>query len=249
MRKMPFLIAFSVLLLFAQGAFSADFTVNPVNILLGQGRNSALLTVTNNGGERLTLQLSAYHWDQDAEGKDIYKPSEEIIFFPRIFSLKEGEERIVRLGAAVPPGQKEGTYRIYLEEVPQPEEDAQGGAVLKTVMRVGVPVFVAPMRPVQSGAIDEIGITAGRLVFLVRNTGNSHLRVRSVKVEGLDTSGAKAFETEIAGWYVLEGRSRRFGTDLPKEKCLKVTRLDIVADADAFTLKESFDVLPAMCVP
>jgi fimbrial chaperone protein len=90
-------------------------------------------------------------------------------------------------------------------------------------------------------------IGQGQVAVTVNNQGNSHFRVRRVKLQG-KTSGGEALETvETAGWYLLAGSQRTFDIDIPAEFCRKADLLEIVVDSDRITLTGSVNVDKAKC--
>jgi fimbrial chaperone protein len=229
--------------------FAADFKINPINIFFDAKQKSTVLTVKNNAEEKLTLQVNAIAWSQDEEGKDIYLQTEDIIVFPKIFSMEKDEERIIRVGIKVYPGTVEKTYRIYLEEIPPPREQTLTGATLRTLMKVGVPVFIAPLKATPEGKIEKADISQGTLTFLVLNKGNLHFIMRGIKIEGFDKEGTQVFTTDLGGWYVLSGRSKQLSVKVPRETCVKIANVNIEVTADVVSLKESVHVQPEMCSP
>jgi len=188
-----------------------------------------------------------YSWAQDEKAEDQYTPTEDIILFPKILTLEAGEERIIRVGKRVPHGEKEKTYRIFLEEIPQPFEVED--TVIRTYLKIGLPVFVLPIKTEASGEIENIALSEGNLSFTVRNKGNVHFIISSVKVKGFNPSGATAFETEVASRYLLVGHSMAFSFHIPKENCLKMSTLTIDVKTDKFSTGERLDVIPEMCLP
>ena len=228
---------------------AADFTVSPVNVLFDAGQRATVLTVKNQAEDKLTLQLSAYAWVQDEEGKDVYTPSDEVIIFPKILSFERGEERIIRIGIKVPPGRTEKTFRVYLEEIPGPRKSPDEGAVLRTIMRVGVPVFVSPVNAVPEGTIEALSFSRGNLSLAVRNTGNIHFIIKSIQINGFSKAGEPLFRTELGGWYLLEGRSRSYTASITREICTKLDYITIHIDTDRLTLKENLEVRSAQCSP
>jgi hypothetical protein len=43
--------------------------------------------------------LSSYAWSQDPHGGIVLAPTDEVIFFPQLFTLGGGEQRKIRVGA------------------------------------------------------------------------------------------------------------------------------------------------------
>lgn len=242
--------AFFISICFAPGTcLSADFTVDPVNIFLGVKQKTAIITITNNGEQPLTLQASSFGWSQDDEGNDVYSPTGDIIMFPRIFTIEKGQKRIVRIGTKVPPIATERTYRIYMEEVPATQKEDLRGSVLKTMMKVGIPVFMSPLKASPEGEIEKANISKGIVTFSIVNKGNLHYVMRDVKIEGFDKEGIPLFQKNFSGWYVLSGRSKKFSAEVSREICVNVTTLRIEVSTDIASLKESLSVLPEMCSP
>jgi fimbrial chaperone protein len=241
------MVTFCISLCPPRGSLAANFTVNPVKIYFDAGQKTSFLTITNNADQPLTLQVTAVGWSQDAEGGDVYSPSRDILVFPGIFTVEKGQKRIVRIGVRVPPTSDERTYRIYMQEVRASKGEEQRGAALNTLMKVGVPVFISPFKPMPQGAIEKAGISGGIFSFSVANRGNVHYIVRNVKVEGFDKEGTRIFGRDLTGWYTLSGRAKKFSGEIPSEVCTKMATLKIDVATDILSLRESLSVLPEMC--
>jgi fimbrial chaperone protein len=231
-------------------AFAAVFEVKPVRLIFSPGSRTDILTVKNDGEEKLSIQVKGYEWSQDPEGKDVYTDTKEVIIFPRIFTLGGKEERVIRIGLRVPPGQKERTYRIYVEELPTPKPVETTS--VRTVLRMGVPVFVPPVKTEIKTTLEDLNILAGgKVSFRVGNQGNVHFIVQSIRVSGYDSSKKQLFSNEVHGWYLHAGRSRIFTQDIPKEACRQVSRIEVEAStsAEEKSLKEAIDAVQLSCEP
>jgi fimbrial chaperone protein len=225
----------------------ADLFVTPVKLFFGAKQKTTIIKVKNNSDQTLSLQINTYSWVQDEEAKDQYPPTQDIILFPKILSLKSGEERIIRVGVNVPSGMKEKTYRIFLEELPQPLQTE--GNVIRTILKIGIPVFISPVKPEEMGEIEKMEFSKGDLSFTVKNKGNVHLIIQSVKVKGVDASDTPVFQLEAQSRYLLEGRSRTFSFKIPKEDCLKMSALTIDVATNKFSLGKRLNVIREMCSP
>ena len=225
----------------------ADIFVNPIKLFFDARQKTTIIKVKNNSDQKLTLQIDAYSWTQDEDAKDQYQPSQDIILFPKILSLEGGEERIIRVGINSPPMMKEKTYRIFLEELPQPLQIE--GNVLRTILKIGIPVFIAPVKSEAAGEIEKIQCSKCSISCAVKNKGNVNFVIQVVKVKGFDASGTSVFQTEAESRYLLEGRSRTFSFNLPKEDCLKMSALSIDVITDKFSLSKSLDAIHDMCSP
>ncbi len=182
----------------ATAAWASTFTVNPVQLVLTGRARSALLTLTNTSPEPLRFQLSVVAWDQSPQGELVLTPTRDIAFFPRLLSLGPGEERKVRVGALVPPGTTEKTYRIFVEELP-PREPPGGepGARVRVLTRMGIPIFLRPANPVVEGRIEAAEVRNGRLSFRLVNRGTVHFLVQEVRLTGLGAGGEPVLSGDL----------------------------------------------------
>jgi len=228
-------------------ATAADISVNPVRIFFNPADKTKTVSIQNHSDEDLTVQVDIYKWEQDDEAKPVYTPTEELIVFPRIVNFKKGAEQILRIGTRVPPGSAEQTYRVYVEEIPRPRQEPADGAVLRTYLRLGIPIYVNPIEPLAKGRIDGASVTSGTLGFHLRNEGNVHTTVQGISLEGRNSEGAQVFERELSGWHLLAGRSRRYSVDLPETVCRELRSMKISLVTDKFTLAENLDVQPENC--
>ncbi|HEY5599971.1 MAG TPA: fimbria/pilus periplasmic chaperone, partial [Candidatus Manganitrophaceae bacterium] len=185
------LLLFLILLisLFPRPLYAGSFKVVPIKLFLDAKTKTSAVTVTNNSNEKVTLQLEALEWSQNEKGEDFYAPTKEILFFPKIFSLEKNEEKIVRVGYQGPPsGGREKTYRLYFEELPVSKP---GETAIKMALRIGVPIFITPLKELKEKAIENMEFYEGRLRVKIKNGGNRHFIVGALHATGLDLSGAE----------------------------------------------------------
>lgn len=228
-------------------AVAADFSVNPIRLFPDARHKTNVLAVKNNSDQRLSLQVAVYSWSQDEEAKDVFSPTEDLIVFPRILNIDAGNERLIRVGIKAGAGEAEKAYRIYLEEIPEPQTAPPEETAVRTVMKVGVPVFMAPVKTEVKGSVEGLGISAGELFLVVKNTGNVHFIIRGVDVEGVDSAGASVFKTELAGWYLHSVHSRRFSLKIPEDVCAKIKSIKIGVNTDKLSFEERMDVEAGSC--
>lgn len=212
-------------LAFAPGtALAGSFKVAPIKLFFDAKTKSAVVHVSNRDQEKSTLQLEALEWTQDGQGADQYAPTQDIVFFPKIMTLEKGEEKIVRVGYQVGPQKKEKTYRLYLEELPVSEP---GEIAVKTVLRLGVPIFIDPIEPHRKSVIDKVEVQAGAIGVTVKNIGNQHVLVSRIKATALSGAEAETFSKEVGGWYVLPGAAKTFYVDIPRDACEKSNTIKV----------------------
>ncbi len=228
-------------------AFSGEFRVTPIRLDFDRGTRSGTITIFNEGKERLNVQMKAFEWTQDASGKDQYTETNDIIFFPKIMSIEKNEEKILRAGIRIPATTKEKTYRLFIEEIPEPRKAE--GVNVAIAIRFGVPIFVKPLKEEIKGVIEKIELSRGNLNLTVRNIGNAHFIIQAIHLKGKNVKGEEVFSKELSGWYLLAGISRLHSTTIPEETCKAISKLDIEVRTDRFNLNGKLDVDQAMCMP
>lgn len=232
---------------FPEPAFSGDFRVTPIRLEFDRATKSGVITIVNEGSDKLNVQMKAFEWTQNAEGKDQYTETNDIIFFPRIMSLEKNEEKILRAGIRIPAATKEKTYRLFIEEIPEPKKAE--GVNVAIAIRFGVPIFVKPLKEEAKGEIERIDLSKGVLNVDVKNRGNIHFVIQSIEIKGINIKRESSFSKELSGWYLLSGSSRRHSLSIPQESCKDLAGLDIEVKADRFVLSGKLDVDQAMCLP
>ena len=226
---------------FSAAAGAAEFSVTPIRVDMARGARSAAVTVTNDDSHPLRMQLRLVEWTQDADGKDVYRDSDELVYFPKLMSVQAGEKRLVRVGLKTPMGATERTYRLLLDELPDATTSAAASGLSFTI-RFALPIFLPAAEPLARGAIEAVALRDGKLSITVRNTGNQHFRIASVAARS-----GEAFAAEAGGWYLLPGIARVHTLEVPVEACRGLRRLDISVKTDKLSLEGGFDVEPWMC--
>jgi fimbrial chaperone protein len=235
------------LLFLPVAARAGDWRVSPIRLDLGRDAKSGAVTVVNDSDDRLQVQMKAYEWTQDAEGKDRYEETGEILFFPRLMILERKEEKILRAGIRVPAVAKEKTYRLFIEEIPGPRKAE--GVNVAVAIRFGVPIFVKPLKAEARGEVGAMTMSAGDLLVPVNNTGNVHFVVQSVLVRGKNAAGEEIFSRELSGWYLLAGVSRGYTTTVPLGMCGNMAVIEAEVKTDKFLLRGRTVVDRSMCGP
>ena len=230
-------------MLVACWAHAGSFGVAPLRIDLGKSGRSGLIEVSNDDAHKLTFQARLFEWRQDADGRDEYTPSGDLIFFPQIFPVNPGEKRVVRVGlkdGAAPAVGK--SYRLYIEEIPDAAAPSNGTAV-KVVLRFGVPIFVAPAAVQPRFALESVEATAGKVLLRVRNDGNVGAKFEMLRVEEKGKPIAEA-----NGWYVLPGATRTLEIPVAASACVAGETLQAIARAESVSLERSFVAPPGLCM-
>ncbi len=226
---------------------AGEWRVSPISLDLGKDARSGVITISNDAAEKLNVQMKAMEWTQDAEGKDVYTDTNDIIFFPKIMTLEKKEERIIRIGMKSPALSREKTYRLYVEEIPEPRK-AQTTSVAIAI-RFGVPIFVKPLKEEQKGEISALTMSKGALTAVVKNTGTTNFRITSLVIKGINGKGEQSFATELPGWYLLSGATRSHATTLSREACINTNKIEAEVKTTTISLSGKLDVDKAQCSP
>jgi fimbrial chaperone protein len=211
-------------------AMAASLDVDPIRVDFTGQNTVTVLTLTNSGDGPATVQLEPVSWSQ-ANGDDVYSSTREILATPPIFTVQPHAKQVIRLGLRVPPDAlKERSYRLYLDEVPQPSQVKGLGVVM--ALRIGIPVFVQPTAPSKPDLQWTLRHGTGKTLDLsVTNAGGSHVQIRQ-----LSLSAPKMLTIVVQqAAYVLPGSTRTWvlnQTSLPADG----TTVQVVGDTDIGTV-------------
>lgn len=226
MKTISSFFLLAIIFIFAPCHALAGFKAMPIKIHFDSETKTATLKVENDGNHKTTIQIEAFEWTHDEKGNDIYTPAKDLIFFPKMLTLEKGEERIVRAGFEGKPGPIEKTYRLFLHELPIAQDGDTG---VNMTLRMGLPVFVKPVKDKRSWRIESLKASNGAVELKVGNEGSSHIIVNRITVAGLGAGGQAIFTKETGGWYTHAGKSRSYTIELPEEDCLNSAEIRVRA--------------------
>lgn len=212
-------------------ARASGLNISPVQLWLSPDVSKSLITLRNEGSEEGRYQITAMLWDEDAKAGMKLSPTEDIVVFPTILQLKPGETKGLRVGPVVPFGPIEKTYRVFIEEMPAPQK-AETRATVRVLTRIGIPVFLAPVKAFEDRRLSAIQVGKSGASVDVENTGNVHFRIDTVRLEGFGEGGAKLFEKQAQGWYVLAAGHKRYDLEIPRASCGQVRKLIVSVRTD-----------------
>jgi len=225
---------------------AVSFKVHPLSIEFDKRTKSSIVTMTNTHTGPVTVQLESRRWYQDQEGADKYEETKDVIFFPKIVTIKKGEQRIVRVGFRGKPAQKmEKTYRLYFQELP---DSRPAAGALSFAIRFGIPIFVKVATPKYEFDISDSSVAHAQLNVNVKNTGNTHIIAKNIAAQGFSTREQSTFEKDMGGWYVLPGITRIFSLGLPEEGCASSRHINVQVSVGAQVKHSKTSVDQASCV-
>ena len=244
-RFFMILSVFFLALLQSRAGLGSSFEVSPIRVTFLPNESTTLMTVRNDGQERIRVQINVMAWDQNKQGEMILEPTDDIIFYPTLLTVDPGAQRNLRLGTSNGVAAKEQTYRIFVEELPSNAKFQNTG--VRIVTKMSIPIFIRPAKAEVRNSIDRIALRGSDLTFDVKNQGNVHIQPREVRVKGTGADGSLQLERKIPGWYILAGGLREYKIDLPKAECAKIKELTVEVDLDDKPFKESFTVPAGAC--
>lgn len=202
-------------------ASAGNLEVTPVQVELSAGATNSLVTIRNTSPESMRYQVSMLSWRQNERGEMALEPTQDVIFFPALFSLISGEQRSLRVGTTQSFGETERAYRLIIEELPPQLKPAEGGKV-QMLTRLSIPVFLEPSHRKPKGEIAALEVKDGRFSFRLRNTGNVRMRPQAVRAVARGAKKELISEQLLESWYVLAGGDRLLDAEIPKKLCSKV---------------------------
>ena len=209
-------------------AHAASFDVSPITLTLSAQAQSGNLVVTNRSDVSARFHVTAFAWEQAANGEMVLTPTREIMFFPAMLTLNAQEARNLRIGMNFKPGAVERTFRVFVQELPAlATANTPVGSKVSVLVRMGVPVFIEPtVKPKAIPSLSALSLQRSKFSFHVNNTGNSHFVPREITVKPMD--GASVLTTlEVNGWYVLAGKTSSYSVTLPTEACVALKSITV----------------------
>ena len=211
---------------------AASLRVNPVRVVLSGAHPIAAITVTNTGDALVWLQMRLVAWSQ-SDGEDQFAPTRDILANPSIFKIAPGAEQIIRLGLQSAAVGREGSYRVFLEELPQsaPEHPNE----VRTLLRISIPVFTPAKDGSARIAWRLLRPKDGAAYLWFHNEGERHVQINGVTLTDDD---GHILEAQNMSLYVLPGAWRRARLDarepLPSGEHVN---LHVAADQDGVVLR------------
>jgi fimbrial chaperone protein len=229
-------------------ARAAGLQVVPILVELSANEPRASIVLRNLADAPIRLELTVSAWDQSPDGKMVLGPAPNLVVFPPILELAPQAERKVRVSATGGFGATEGSYRLFVNELPSTQKPTEKNAI-RFLTRMGIPIFLSPTR--SSLRVELAGAAAkdGHLAFDLRNVGTTRLSPGKVKIEGLGADGATLFSSQLDTWYVLAGGTRSFDFAVPAAACKRVRKLAIELPAGKIPIRTGVETPGGACGP
>lgn len=202
------LLVFSNLLLLAGAALNPasanSLQVTPVSLEISAPASAATITMNNPGDTPLKAQIRVMRWSMD-NGREKLEPATDVVASPPMASLQPKTDytvRIVRLSKE--PVVREQTYRLIIDEVPDPNSRVPNTVTM--AFRYSVPVFfyaTAQGTPTLAWSTER---RDGTVYLSAVNTGDRHVRIADLQIA--DPQGSTLTIAKGLAGYVLARSSK-----------------------------------------
>ena len=185
---------------------AATLQISPVMVEMAPQQGASGIMLRNPDAMPVYGQVRVYAWEQRG-GDDVLLPTDEIQVSPH----HPGAARRRAAGAAgarvAGTGGDRESYRLVIDEIPDPSTPAVNGVVLR--LRYSVPVFVAGATPEPRPELSWKAAREGKeWVLSLNNTGTRYAQVASLQV--LDSGGKPVAEVDGLVGYALAQRQRQW---------------------------------------
>lgn len=186
---------------------AASLHVVPVSLRMPPGQMATALTLENQGDQPLVAQVRIFEWDQ-TPGEDVLHLQDQLQVSPPMARLAPHSTQVARVIRVAPgSGEKELTYRLLIDELPDPAAGA--GHSIEIRLRYSVPLFVLTNTTSRGPALTwYLERREGHRYLMVHNTGDLHAQISAVEVQD-DTGDVLPVATGLLG-YALAGRQRHW---------------------------------------
>lgn len=203
-------------------AAGSTLKVAPVVVSLDDVAPVQTIRIENNGGRATRIQLRLFDWHQK-NGHDELVPTQDVVANPGLFEIGPHEAQTIRIGRVAGAGPAEKSYRLLIDEVP--EEARSDGSHVSVLLRISMPVFLAPsQKPGDRRSLSTEqdkgsalvwrawAESASRVIVAIENVGAAHVKLNSIALAAAagTTPGTGTEAGRYAGLlYVLPGATRR----------------------------------------
>jgi len=193
-----------VMPVFIPAAQASDIRVAPVVLDPLPGARTTSLTLTNDENRPVRVQLRVMKWSME-NGREQLTPTDDVVASPPFATLSPQQQYLVRVvRTAKTPPRGEETYRVLVDEVPEPG-DVRPGTV-NLVVRQSIPAFFSDLAHRDPDVAWSVQNGRDGATLVGRNSGNRRMRVADLSI---DTAGRQVYFQQGLVGYVLAGSELR----------------------------------------
>lgn len=205
-----FFVVSAVSLFLSCEAMAGSIVLNKVRVDLSKDSPVDTLTLQNTSDEIANLQIKPMRWTQE-NGEDVYEKSDKILVSPPLLKIQSSKSQVLRIVSKSFDANKELAFRVYVEDI-MPKTQKPG--VVQVKMRLGVPVYVAPLNPVVNATWKLQNSTGRNARVEVKNNGNVHIQFNSVTLA--DPANGENVGTYATSFVVLPGQTKVLNIETSK---------------------------------
>jgi fimbrial chaperone protein len=188
-------------------ASATTLQVSPINLFVIAPGKAGAVSLANQSKVPVRLQIRIFRWRQ-LDGKEMLEPTRDVIANPPSMEIPAEQTYTVRIARIAPaPVGAEESYRLIIDELPSPIDQAAPSNGVRMLLRTSLPVFFNT-----KGAAPKIAwrlwTANGTLNLEAANSGDRHIKLVGLMVEG--QQGKTKFNAAGANAYVLPGSTLRY---------------------------------------
>ncbi|MFK0164123.1 molecular chaperone [Rhizobium sp. NPDC090279] len=177
-RMLPCIAATMLLLLNAYGIGAASLRVAPTSLELIAPSAATVLNLANDGDHPINVQIRVFKWSQ-AGGVERLEPTRDVVASPPSTKMNPNAQYVVRVvRTSKAPVKAEETYRVIVDELPDPGRARAGTVTL--IMRQSIPVFFKRPDVKPADIAWSLNRQGNGLSLTGRNNGGSRFRLSNV---------------------------------------------------------------------
>lgn len=192
------------LLLWSLAADAASLRVAPTTVELLAPDSAAVFNLRNEAKRPLNVQIRVFRWSQEG-GVEQLTPTSDVVASPPSARLAANADYVIRVvRVAKKPVRSEESYRIVVDELPDPSRRKAGTVAL--VVRHVLPVFFRNPDAPGAEVTWSLARSGGTLVLVAKNTGGSRLRLSDVSLTqgGKSVGGRKGLVGYVLGGATMQ---------------------------------------------
>ncbi len=215
-------------------ATASTLSISPISIEVQAPTAASRVTLENAGKEPVQAQIRVFKWIQN-NGKDELVPTRDVVASPPSIKMEPGKKTVVRVvRISKTPVALEETYRLIVDEVPQPSKNAKA---VSFAIQYSVPVFFVSNKGEQQLTWNA-RLNKGQLVLQASNSGTRRAKLSQMQMK-LPDGNVVTIADGLAG-YVLPGSSRVWAA---KPRSVKAgSKVSIIATSEQGPINASTSV-------
>lgn len=157
---------------------AASLRVAPVVLNLKPPSAASSIRIWNDDSRPINVQIRIFKWSQ-RNGHETYEATDDVVASPPITDLQPGAENLIRVvRTSKRPIQEEESYRMIVDELPDPSRAQNSTVVL--VVRHSIPVFISPAEAARANPTWSVKRIRDGYQVGVENTGTQRLKVSNL---------------------------------------------------------------------